>query len=415
MALHQPVSRNLGYYALANVKPEILETFKSMAVKSQPRLSASSATASTSSPASETREKESKNTEITFLTEFRESGVAKHTCHSIYKSPRSLTESERASSIVEARKTAVGTTKSSQGLGSSRWATPAPMPGCPKPQDTNPATLILSSSPHVQKSPIRSSAVTSDLLTAMELMAVKSSPKTSSDVSRPVFSTKIVAPDSSSGSGLSKPRSNGSRSGFTQGNPFTQHPVTLLTINAPNIVYNACVAPSPFTPKSTNLSPAPLRGLGASKWVTSPLNSADHSQPSVLGISPSDRVPPEPVPAYPRPLFSPGSAGKPASQQPLFLPHVPKSHPIECPTIPKIRGANPSRNGSPLVVSSERPDTSDLVARRLIGRDLGIKIPKRTDEKTKAVDNSIRMKRKNERMANYDKWRNGNGNRKGET
>ncbi|RDL31455.1 uncharacterized protein BP5553_09664 [Venustampulla echinocandica] len=60
-------------------------------------------------------------------------------------------------------------------------------------------------------------------------------------------------------------------------------------------------------------------------------------------------------------------------------------------------------NGSP---QRARPETSDIVVRRMIGRALGLKIPKKEDEKTVAVSEAMKLPGREERAACWDAFKN---------
>ncbi|KAG9234525.1 hypothetical protein BJ875DRAFT_509441 [Amylocarpus encephaloides] len=66
----------------------------------------------------------------------------------------------------------------------------------------------------------------------------------------------------------------------------------------------------------------------------------------------------------------------------------------------------PKATSSPVHRCSEgRPETTDVVARRMIGAALGVAIPKRVDEKTVAVNKAMRCRRSDERLAAWDEYK----------
>ncbi|KAF4628800.1 hypothetical protein G7Y89_g9359 [Cudoniella acicularis] len=166
--------------------------------------------------------------------------------------------------------------------------------------------------------------------------------------------------------------------------------MTASISNYPPYTISQHQAPStPSSPQLSNVSfPKRRRSLldiFESMAVRSPSLSTAPSSPS---LSSTCAVEPEAlsenINSPPTPSLSPShpkAESTPAKMQPELTP-IAEAEPLE----------------------RKRPETTDLIVRRMIGSALGLRIPKKLDEKTMVVERALKMKGKEERIGSWEKW-----------
>jgi hypothetical protein len=94
-------------------------------------------------------------------------------------------------------------------------------------------------------------------------------------------------------------------------------------------------------------------------------------------------------------------------RQSISQPHTSPSTSSSSPPAATTSPCTPEETGSSSAGSSPprpRPQTTDLVARRLIGAALGIKVSTKKDEKTSVIQKALRMKGKGEGLAAWEDY-----------